>query len=154
MVRWFDGPLAAFVTEIAVRNVLGIMTMRYLKVFVAITALFLVLAGPVQAQAQVTIPEPTQDPAASYRLFRTQNLYTFLLLNTRTGQISQMQWSTEDDKRFTAPVNSKPLVDGRKSGRFTLYPTQNIYTFILLDQDTGSSWQVQWGKNPLIIQIE
>jgi hypothetical protein len=34
--------------------------------------------------------------------------------------------------------------DGQ-SGRFTLYPTKNIHTFILLDQETGDAWHVQWG---------
>lgn len=29
-------------------------------------------------------------------------------------------------------------------GRFTLYPTQNVFTFILLDQIDGRMWQVQW----------
>ena len=28
--------------------------------------------------------------------------------------------------------------------RFTLYPTQNMYNFILLDQVNGKTWQVQW----------
>ncbi len=128
--------------------------MRAFKVFVVTSAVFLALTGTLQAQSPVMIPEPTQDPAVPYRLFRTQNLYMFLLLDTRSGQISQVQWSAETDKRFTSPLSSKSLADGRKSGRFTLYPTQNIYTFILLDQDTGNSWQVQWGRNALIVPIE
>ena len=31
-----------------------------------------------------------------------------------------------------------------RNGRFFLYPTTNIYNFILLDQIDGRSWQVQW----------
>ena len=31
-----------------------------------------------------------------------------------------------------------------RSGRFFLYPTENIYNFILLDQIDGRAWQVQW----------
>jgi hypothetical protein len=38
------------------------------------------------------------------------------------------------------------LASGGRAGRFTLYPTTNIYTFVLLDQDTGDTWHVQWGK--------
>jgi hypothetical protein len=41
--------------------------------------------------------------------------------------------------------------------RFTLYSTQNMYTFILLDQVDGKTWQVQWSteaKNRFIIPIE
>lgn len=44
--------------------------------------------------------------------------------------------------------SSYPLVDKEeeKNGRFFLYPTTNIYNFILLDQIDGRTWQVQWGK--------
>ena len=31
-----------------------------------------------------------------------------------------------------------------QNGRFFLYPTKNIYNFILLDQIDGRTWQVQW----------
>lgn len=127
------------------------MTKKMLKACVMISVLFLALGGA--AQAQVSVPEPTQDPSALYRLFRTQNMFMFLLLDTRTGQITQVQWSTETEKRFAEPLNIKPLVANGKPGRFTLYPTQNIYTFILLDQVSGDSWQVQWGKNSLITPI-
>jgi hypothetical protein len=128
--------------------------MKTIKAFVVTSAVFLSLIGA--AQAQVSIPEPTQNPSAPYRLFRTQNVYMFLLLDTRTGQISQVQWSIETDKRFVSSLNPRPLVEGDKPGRFTLYPTQNVYTFLLLDQDTGNSWQVQWGsgKDRLITPID
>lgn len=125
-----------------------------LKAFVVTIAVMLMLTGAAQAQVSASVPEPTQDPSASYRLFRTQNVYMFLLLDTRTGQISQVQWNADTEKRFTSPLNSRPLVERGKPGRFTLYPTQNIYTFLLLDQDTGNSWQVQWGKERLIIPID
>jgi hypothetical protein len=43
-------------------------------------------------------------------------------------------------------LNSKALVEFEKemNGRFTLYPTENIYNFILLDQIDGNVFQVQW----------
>lgn len=37
---------------------------------------------------------------------------------------------------------------GEVNGRFTLYPTQNIWNFILLDQITGQAYQVQWSLDP------
>jgi hypothetical protein len=136
------------------RIILRIMTTKIFKAFFVAFAAYLLLVG--SAQAQVQVPEPTQNPTAPYRLFRTQNIFTFLLLDTRTGQISQVQWSTDTEKRFVSPLNSRPLVEDGKPGRFTLYPTQNIYTFLLLDQDTGNSWQVQWGsgRDRFIIPID
>jgi hypothetical protein len=88
-------------------------------------------------------------------LFSTKNIYTFLKLDTREGQLWQVQWG-DKDHRFTDVINSKALVSGGRVGRFSLYPTNNIYTFILLDQDTGNAWQAQWGKpeDRFIVPIE
>ena len=46
----------------------------------------------------------------------------------------------------------KPIIQGLSlvspdeeiNGRFTLYPTQNMYNFILLDQVNGKTYKVQW----------
>jgi hypothetical protein len=82
-----------------------------------------------------------------YRLISTANTYMFLKLDTRTGEVWQIQWSTKDENRFTEVINSKPLCSTREVGRFTLYPTKNFYNYILLDQIDGREWQVQWGDN-------
>lgn len=92
----------------------------------------------------------SSDPNAGYRLFPTLNFYTFLELNTSTGAISVMQWALEDDKRFKKGFNEPPNVphpEKARKGRFTLYPTTNIFNFLLLDQDTGTAWQFQWSGN-------
>ena len=88
--------------------------------------------------------------AVSYRLFPTQNIWTFIRLNTRNGRMKQVQFGMEDDRRLIANLNSEALVTSDKevNDRFTLYPTQNIYTFILLDQFDGRAWQVQWSIDP------
>ncbi|HLH10148.1 MAG TPA: hypothetical protein VKW78_23135 [Terriglobales bacterium] len=93
------------------------------------------------------VPEPTQKPDAIYRLYRTLNIYTFLKLDTRTGLVWQLEWGTEDAYRWVSPINLKPLTATPKAGRFTLYPTSNIYNFVLLDQEDGRAWQIQWGKD-------
>ncbi|BDU27704.1 hypothetical protein [Flavobacterium sp. GSB-24] len=86
--------------------------------------------------------------ASAYQLFPTQNLYTFIKLDTRTGQMWQVQWSTESKSRFVTTLSNISLVnkDEEKNGRFFLYATTNIYNFILLDKVDGRTWQVQWGK--------
>lgn len=109
----------------------------------AITAVLLLFAHT--AFSQDTRPEPTQSPDAPFRLFSTRNIYTFLKLDTRDGRIWQVQWG-EKDYRFTEPLSTRSLTSSGRPGRFTLYPTGNINTFMLLDQDTGEVWHVQWGK--------
>lgn len=87
-----------------------------------------------------------------YQLFKTQNKWNFLKLDTATGLIWQVQYSVENDlNRFQEPLNTDwlivPSYDEMISGRFTLYSTDNIYNFILLDQIDGRCWQVQWSFN-------
>ena len=104
---------------------------------------------PAFAQSDAPFPEPTQNPNAIFRVFRTQNIFTLLKLDTRTGQVWQLQWSFDEDNRFTAPINKAALLPKNvtifKPGRFTLTPTANIHTFVLLDEEDGRTWQIQWG---------
>ena len=82
-----------------------------------------------------------------FKLYPTQNIWTFLKLDTRNGQIWQVQYSINDnEKRFAAPLNTILLINDMETsaGRFILYPTQNMYNFILLDQVDGRMWQIQW----------
>ena len=96
---------------------------------------------------------------AVYKLFPTQNMWTFIKLNTRNGKMSQVQFDVQGDNRLETFLNIKPLVTKEKevNGRFTLYSTENIYTFILLDQIDGKTWQVQWSmemQKRLVVPIE
>ena len=97
--------------------------------------------------------------AVAYRLFPTENMWTFIKLNTRNGQMWQVQFDIKDNNRFQSILSSELLVTKEKevNERFTLYSTQNMYNFILLDQLDGRTWQVQWSneaKNRFIIPIE
>ncbi len=112
--------------------------------------------------AQSTSVAPTQnistDSTVVYRLFSTKNTYNFIKLNTRNGQMWQVQWGTEEKYRFQTTLSSISLVnkDEEKNGRFFLYPTVNNYNFILLDQIDGRAWQVQWSleeKDRMLIRI-
>lgn len=116
-----------------------------------ITLIFVLFATTSFAQSTSEAPRQniSTDSAVSYRLFSTQNMYTFIKLDTRNGKMSQVQWSTKGSEyRFETTLSDISRVDkvDEKVGRFFLYPTTNIYNFILLDQIDGRTWQVQWGK--------
>lgn len=81
-----------------------------------------------------------------YRLFSTQNKWTFIKLNTRNGQMWQVQYSDEGKQQEVPLSLTKQVSRAREANeRFFLYPTQNTNCFILLDQIDGRVWQVQWG---------
>ena len=82
-----------------------------------------------------------------YKLYSTENIYNMLQLDTKTGQIKQAQWSLDNDKEGCWTINDEDLSYGvgYGSGSFELYPTKNMYQFILLDKTDGRKWHVQWG---------
>ena len=88
-----------------------------------------------------------QDTVNDYKLYPTKNMWTFLKLNTSNGQIWQVHFSINDkgnDGEYC--LNILKLAHGNDAinGRFELYPTENLYNFILLDKVDGRTWQVQW----------
>lgn len=80
-----------------------------------------------------------------FKLYPTENIYTFLKLDTATGKIDQLQWSLESDNEGSVPINSDDLSLDSGCGTFELYPTMNMYQFILLDKVSGRQWHIQWG---------
>lgn len=113
-------------------------------------ALFSCMMSIVFTNAQIpsldvknTVASP--DSNVNYRLYQTNNQWTFLKLDTRTGTIVHVQYSLEGNS-MQYDLNTMPLAmgDDAKPGRFFLYPTENIFNFILLDQIDGRVWQVQW----------
>lgn len=82
-----------------------------------------------------------------YKLYQTDNIYTFLQLDTKTGMIEQVQWSLDSDNEGSVSINIEDLTYGLGcgSGSFELYPTKNMYQYLLLDKTTGRKWHVQWG---------
>lgn len=132
-----------------------------------------------------------QEDIERFKLYPTQNMYTFLKLDTSNGQLWQVQYGVGDvvssvvvlsnrkisksveeiteeynkDYKYWVDIIKKDTVlsptqieDWKpislekrlayesiaKNGRYKLYPSQNIYNFILLDVINGNTYQVQW----------
>ena len=87
-----------------------------------------------------------------YKIYKTENMYNLLKLDTATGRVWQVQYGMNKyAKPMETPIDDRSLLLSTEnvfSGRFELYPTNNMYTFILLDTELGSVWQVQWSTNP------
>lgn len=124
-----------------------LITTDYMRTFF-LTSIFAFRAMLTFAQStsQTPIQNISTDSTVVYRLFSTNNMYNFIKLDTRNGQMWQVQWGTEDKHRFETTLSdiSRVTKEEEKNGRFFLYPTINTYNFILLDQINGRAWQVQW----------
>ena len=89
---------------------------------------------------------------AKFLLFPTKNIHIFLKLDTSTGEIWMVQYSVgkEESMEVKFPSWGYPIVkeEEKSNGRFFLYPTQNMYNFLLIDQIDGRVWQAQWSFEP------
>jgi hypothetical protein len=86
-----------------------------------------------------------------YKLFPTENYWTFIKLDTRNGKMWQVHFTISNDGyEGELILNSRSLIwteEDEINGRFTLYPTKNMYNFLLLDQINGQTYQVQWNND-------
>ena len=89
--------------------------------------------------------------APRFKLYETENMHILLKLNTATGAIWMLQYEMGDTKAALVPIAERDAAwvdeEGRP-GRFELYPTKNMYTFIMLDTEKGTTYQVQWNTDP------
>lgn len=78
-------------------------------------------------------------------LYSTENIFTLLLLDTQTGRLWQVQYATNNKSfRGIIPISTDILAIGN-DGRFALTKTDNMWTFILTDTQSGKLWQCQFG---------
>lgn len=115
--------------------------MRYIILFFSFAFMF--LSASAQSNTKNTVASP--DSNVNFRLYQTNNMWTFLKLDTRTGEVTHVQYSVEGNA-MQYKLSAIPLAVGSdaKPGRFFMYPTENTHNFILLDQIDGRVWQVQW----------
>ena len=87
-----------------------------------------------------------QEDIERFKLYPTTNMWTFLELDTATGLVWQVQYSADNDnERFKTILNDIVLNDSEQvNGRWKLYPTQNMYQFLLVDVMGGAVIQIQW----------
>lgn len=84
-----------------------------------------------------------------YKMYQTENIHILLKLDTRRGKVWMVQYEMNDTKAMEIPIEYFSIVGERWgwNGRFELYPTKNIYNFIMIDDFDGTTFQVQWDTN-------
>jgi hypothetical protein len=90
------------------------------------------------------VTSPSNEKPNRYALFKTQNMWTFILLDKWSGLIWQCQYSVEgDDYRFSVFINPNAL-SYTQSNKFTIQPMTSMFQYYLINEDTGEMWQFQW----------
>ncbi len=119
-----------------------------------ITWLFILFATISFAQSQnkqdTTVQQKQVSENTIYKLYPTDNYWTFIKLDTRNGKMWQVHFAiTKEGYQGELILNSDSLLwlEEEINGRFTLHRTNNMYNFILLDQMSGKTYQVQWNND-------
>lgn len=82
-----------------------------------------------------------------YKMYQTENIHILLKLDTATGKVWMVQYSLSDTDSMVLKIDDTSLLysfESEEAGRFELYPTKNMYNFILIDTKYGYTHQVQW----------
>ena len=96
------------------------------------------------APAKEECPKGVRVP--NFKLVSTENIQVFLKLDTSRGLIEMVRFGSREKDRRESSVNYCPLATGADAvpGRFELYPTEYVRTYLLLDVLDGRTWQVEW----------
>ena len=128
------------------RNAIRVGIITYLVLVKLLLPCEVTAQSDQQVQKRLN-PIVESDVAYRYRLFETTNFWTFILLDTATGRAWQISYSIDENPAGKVFINEYSLLpEGAtlKNGRFTLYPTKNKSTFLLLDREDSRIWQLQW----------
>ena len=68
--------------------------------FILLVFLLFVKNSFTQSISEAPQQHISTDSNVTFRLFSTKNMYTFIKLDTRNGQMWQVQWGTENKYRF------------------------------------------------------
>lgn len=93
-----------------------------------------------------------------FKMMPTSNIHILLKWDTRTGRVWMTQYGLMDTPSGEEMIpQSKILLEEESwNGRFELYPTQNIFNFIMIDTYNGDTYQVQWSpqvENCFVVPI-
>lgn len=107
---------------------------------VELDSLTMLYIDAINSRLKVSIPR--------YKMYKTENVYNLIKLDTATGRVWIVQYGMgRSIEAHTSAIDDNSLLwswEEEIAGRFDLYPTNNMYNFILLDTQTGRTWQVQW----------
>ena len=80
-----------------------------------------------------------------FKLYETKNMWNFILLDSCTGRLWQVQYIIQEDSfRGIVSINEEELAKESKENIFYITPLTSMYQYYLTNDKTGEIWQFQW----------
>ena len=108
-----------------------------MKRFIVLLTMCCLSFAAIYADDEVKVVVPT-NKSTNYALYPAMT-GNFLKLDTRDGTILAV---VPLHPNWNRVLNAEPLALGNKPGRFELYPTEDIWVWVLFDSSTGNMWKV------------
>jgi hypothetical protein len=90
------------------------------------------------------VTSPSNEKPDRYALYKTQNMWTFILLDKFSGLIWQCQYSVKGVEYITSVVINPNALSYTQSNKFTIQPMTSMFQYYLINEETGEMWQFQW----------
>ena len=123
------------------------------RLFILFAAAIMTVGVIAQEQIQFNAVNHEINTSLRYKLYPTFNMWTYLKLDTQTGRVTMLQFSTKSRTEEGEIYIGTPMEiyagDETKNGRYELYPTTNMWTFLMIDQINGNTYHIQWSNKGL-----
>lgn len=123
------------------------------RLFLILAAVMMAVSAMAQDQLQFNDVNHETNTTLRYKLYPTFNMWTYLKLDTQTGRVSMLQFSVngkENEGEIYVGIPLEVYVGNEaKNGRYELYPTSNMWTFLMIDQFNGNTYHIQWSNKDL-----
>ncbi len=87
------------------------------------------------------------DQSGRFNLNETKNMWNFILLDSYTGRLWQVQYSSKDlDALMCIPINEDELAQASRP-IFSISPLTSMYQYYLINEQNGDMWKFQWSTN-------
>ena len=120
--------------------------------FLCLMTIFVVSCNNTTVTKNLTAEELTRvatEGTPRYKMIGTENIHILLKWDSRTGKTWMVQYGLTNTLALENLIPDSEFISEDKSwnGRFELYPTQNMFNFIMIDTYNGDTYQVQWSTD-------
>ena len=87
---------------------------------------------------------PLNDKPNRYQLYKTKNMWTYILLDQFSGKLWQCQYSVDSVEYITSFVINNTELSSTETNKFTIQPMTSMFQYYLINDNTGDMWKFQW----------